>query len=148
MDRSDQSVRLICKDTKRRTEPSGPWIPTDRCFFHHLASKDPYQDNERLQWSWTSSDASKLGLFLCWTHGNVTFKGDLIMYINTKRKVGNITFLELPNIKMEWKMEWNGTTISVWNMEMPKYGMEWKILIMEWKIFSIIPYFFHTYYFY
>ena len=29
------------------------------------------------------------------------------MYINTKRKVGNITFLELPNIKMEWKMEWN-----------------------------------------
>ena len=27
---------------------------------------------------------------------------------------------------MEWKMEWNGTEISVWNME--DAGMEWKTI--------------------
>ena len=28
-------------------------------------------------------------------------------------------------------MEWNGRQISVWNMELLKYEMEWKILLME-----------------
>ena len=32
---------------------------------------------------------------------------------------------------MKWKMEWNGTEISVWNMENAR--MEWKISRMEWK---------------
>ena len=104
---TDQSPPLPWWDKQRMKYRGQITSSMNRCFFHHLASKDPYQDNERLQWSWTTPDTSKLGLFLCWTHGNITFKGDLIMYINTKRKVGNITFLELPNIKMEWKMEWN-----------------------------------------
>ena len=104
---TDKSPPLPWWDKQRMKYRGQITSSMNRCFFHHLASKDPYQDNERLQWSWTTPDASKLGLFLCWTHGNITFKGDLIMYINTKRKVGNITFLELPNIKMEWKMEWN-----------------------------------------
>ena len=77
------------------------------CYFHHLASKDPYMDAERLQWTWTPDEKKhKPGLLLEWTHGRICFRGDLNMYINTKRKVGNINFLELPHIKMEWKMDW------------------------------------------
>ena len=39
---------------------------------------------------------------------------------------------------MEWSGRWNGTEISVWNMEDAR--MEWnrKISRMEWKIFSQI----------
>ena len=32
---------------------------------------------------------------------------------------------------MEWNGKWNGTEISVWNMEDAR--MEWKISRMEWK---------------
>ena len=32
---------------------------------------------------------------------------------------------------MEWNGKWNGTEISVWNMEDDR--MEWKISKMEWK---------------
>ena len=45
---------------------------------------------------------------------------------------------------MEWKMEWNGTEISVWNMEDAR--MEWNGRFQEWngKQSSILPYQFHT----
>ena len=32
---------------------------------------------------------------------------------------------------MEWYGKWNGTEISIWNMEDAR--MEWKISKMEWK---------------
>ena len=45
---------------------------------------------------------------------------------------------------MEWKMEWNGTEVSVWNMEDAR--MEWNGRIQEWneRQSSILPYQFHT----
>ena len=45
---------------------------------------------------------------------------------------------------MEWKMEWNGTEISVWNMEDAR--MEWNGRFQEWngRQSSILPYQFHT----
>ena len=45
---------------------------------------------------------------------------------------------------MEWKMEWNGTEISVWNME--DAIMEWNGRFQEWngRQSSILPYQFHT----
>ena len=45
---------------------------------------------------------------------------------------------------MEWKMEWNGAKISVWNMEDAR--MEWNKWFQEWngRQFSILPYQFHT----
>ena len=38
-------------------------------------------------------------------------------------------------------MLWNGRQILLWNMELLKYGIEWKILLMEWKEFSILAHF-------
>ena len=35
-------------------------------------------------------------------------------------------------------MERNGRKISVWNLELLKFGTEWKILLIEWKEFSIL----------
>ena len=45
---------------------------------------------------------------------------------------------------MERKMEWNGTQISVWNME--EVRMEWNGRFQEWngRQSSILPYQFHT----
>ena len=45
---------------------------------------------------------------------------------------------------MEWKMEWNGTEISVWNMEDAR--MEWNGRFQEWngRQSSILPYQFHS----
>ena len=45
---------------------------------------------------------------------------------------------------MEWKMEWNGTEISVWIMEDAR--MEWNERFQEWngRQSSILPYQFHT----
>ena len=45
---------------------------------------------------------------------------------------------------MEWKMEWNGTEISVWNTEDAR--MEWNGRFQEWngRQSSILPYQFHT----
>ena len=45
---------------------------------------------------------------------------------------------------MEWKMEWNGTDISVWNMEDAR--MEWNGRFQEWngRQSCILPYQFHT----
>ena len=45
---------------------------------------------------------------------------------------------------MEWKMEWNGTEILVWNMEDAR--MEWNGRFQEWngRQSSILPYQFHT----
>ena len=45
---------------------------------------------------------------------------------------------------MEWKMEWNGAEISVWNMEVAR--MKWNGRIQEWngRQSSILPYQFHT----
>ena len=45
---------------------------------------------------------------------------------------------------MERKMEWNGTKISVWNMEDAR--MEWNRKFQEWngRQSSILPYQFHT----
>ena len=45
---------------------------------------------------------------------------------------------------MEWKMEWNGTEVSVWNMEDAR--MEWNGRFQEWngRQSSILPYQFHT----
>ena len=45
---------------------------------------------------------------------------------------------------MEWKMEWNGTEISVWNMEDAR--MEWNGRFQEWngRQSSILPCQFHT----
>ena len=45
---------------------------------------------------------------------------------------------------MEWKMEWNGTEISVWNMEDAR--MEWNGRFLEWngRQSSILSYKFHT----
>ena len=47
---------------------------------------------------------------------------------------------------MEWKIEWNGTEISVpvWNMEDAR--MEWNGRFQEWngRQSSILPYQFHT----
>ena len=45
---------------------------------------------------------------------------------------------------MEWKMKWNGTEISVWNMEDAR--MEWTGRFQEWngRQSSILPYQFHT----
>ena len=44
---------------------------------------------------------------------------------------------------MEWKMEWNGTEISVWNMEDAR--MEWNGRFQEWngRPSSILPCQFH-----
>ena len=49
-----------------------------------------------------------------------------------------------PGHGMEWKMEWNGTEISVWNMEDAR--MEWNGRFREWngRQSSILPYQFHT----
>ena len=41
---------------------------------------------------------------------------------------------------MEWKMEWNGTEISVWNIEDAR--MEWNGRFQEWNGDNL-PYF-HT----
>ena len=45
---------------------------------------------------------------------------------------------------MKWKLEWNGTEISVWNMEDAR--MEWNGRFQEWngRQSSILPYQFHT----
>ena len=45
---------------------------------------------------------------------------------------------------MEWKMEWNETEISVWNMEDAR--MEWNGRFQEWcrRQSFILPYQFHT----
>ena len=45
---------------------------------------------------------------------------------------------------MEWKMKWNGTEISVWNVEDTK--MEWNGRFQEWngRQSSILSYQFHT----
>ena len=45
---------------------------------------------------------------------------------------------------MEWKMEWNGTEISVWNIEDAR--MEWYGRFQAWngRQSSILPYQFHT----
>ena len=44
---------------------------------------------------------------------------------------------------MEWKEKWNGTEISVWNMEHAR--MEWNGRFQEWngRQSSIFPYQFH-----
>ena len=49
-----------------------------------------------------------------------------------------------PGHGMEWKMEWNGTEISVWNREDAR--MEWNGRFQEWseRQSSILPYQFHT----
>ena len=49
------------------------------------------------------------------------------MFINTKRKVSNIQFLELPQIKMEWKMDWlTGSNKTGHNVfPCPSAGPEW-----------------------
>ena len=45
---------------------------------------------------------------------------------------------------MEWNGKWNGTEISVWNMEDAR--MEWNGRFQEWngRQSSILPYQFHT----
>ena len=45
---------------------------------------------------------------------------------------------------MEWNGKWNGTEISVWNMEDAR--MEWNGRFQEWngRQSSILPYRFHT----
>ena len=45
---------------------------------------------------------------------------------------------------MEWKIEWNGTESSVWNMEDAR--MEWNGRFQEWngRQSFILPYQFHT----
>ena len=45
---------------------------------------------------------------------------------------------------MEWNGKWNGTDISVWNMEDAR--MEWNGRFQEWngRQSSILPYQFHT----
>ena len=45
---------------------------------------------------------------------------------------------------MEWNGKWNGTEISVWNME--DATMEWNERFQEWngRQSSILPYQFHT----
>ena len=75
--------------------------------WHHLASRFPYCHEERLCWEWKPIAPGKTGLLIDWTHGTILFKGDLIICINTKRKYSNIHFLELPGLKMEWKIDWN-----------------------------------------
>ena len=49
-----------------------------------------------------------------------------------------------PGHGMEWKMEWNGTEISVWNMEDAR--MEWngRFQKCNGRQSSILPYQFHT----
>ena len=44
----------------------------------------------------------------------------------------------------KWKMKWNGTEISVWNMEDTR--MEWNGRFQEWngRPSSLLPYRFHT----
>ena len=49
-----------------------------------------------------------------------------------------------PGHAMVWNGMWNGKKISVWNMEWPKYGMEWRIWCMEWNQIFHIPYKFRT----
>ena len=49
-----------------------------------------------------------------------------------------------PGYGMEWNGKWNGTEISVWNMEDAR--MEWNGRFQEWngRQSSILPYQFHT----
>ena len=78
--------------------------------WHHLASRNPYCHEERLCWEWQSvSSDNKNGLLIDWTHGTIMFTGDLIIYINTKRKSSNIQFMELPGLTMRWNIKWNIT---------------------------------------
>ncbi|CAG5099898.1 Oidioi.mRNA.OKI2018_I69.XSR.g16740.t1.cds [Oikopleura dioica] len=42
-----------------------------------------------------------------WVHGKISFLGDLIITINTRRKWSNIKFIEMPNLSMDWLISWN-----------------------------------------
>ena len=91
----------------------------------------------------------------CWKgagSGSNFFKIRLFQISNPATTVGVKCYNNNNNLEstttawygMEWKVEWNGTEISVWNMEDDR--MKWNGRFQEWngRQSFILPYQFHT----
>ncbi len=103
----DNSPALPWWDKQRLKYRGKILLRANRSEWHHLSSKSPYAHEERLCWQWKAITESKNGLTMSWVHGKISFLGDLIITINTRRKWSNIKFIEMPNLTMDWIISWN-----------------------------------------
>nr|XP_002730876.1 PREDICTED: UPF0378 protein KIAA0100-like [Saccoglossus kowalevskii] len=64
-----------------------------------LASFDPYNTREVLEWKWKN-------VFLDWTNAHFLVKGDLDVYVRTPSKYDDCRFFHLPNFRLEIDLNW------------------------------------------
>ncbi|KFD55103.1 hypothetical protein M513_04021 [Trichuris suis] len=65
-----------------------------------LASSDPYNDTEQLEWTWEK-------LLFEWKAGNVLLKCDFDLYVRTASKYDDCCLFHFPNLKLNLRFDWS-----------------------------------------